>query len=505
MYPLAKVAVLLIVGIVLGSRFAFSLPVTVSLLVAFLLVSLLSHRNLIVRDIFFYIGVVTFGVVLHNDTSNRLSVPSSSSSKFHAVLLSQPKEHGKVISCDIIVTSGEMTGKRLRASILRDTIYNRYKSLGVGSGIVANAVTEPPKNFKEGNFDYATFLKSRGISGTAFIMADKWKPKRLPLASLSTLDLLQLKALEYREQLVGKYRISGLNDTGLAIVSAITLGDKSMLDAQIRDLFSVTGASHVLAMSGLHLSILYLFLTYAWGRRKRWVAVSLVNIVLVWAFVFIAGMPVSLVRSAIMLSVYCMLDVIHRNTQPLNTLALAAIIVLIGNPMSIFDIGFQMSFMAVLFILLLCPGLLAAGWRFAAFRFALVRVCWNFVAVSCVAQLAVAPLVAHYFGRVSCYFLLANVVVIPSTYVVLVCAMLLLLVPFSAIQHTIAEVLSFTVNATYNSLSWLASLPGVSVENVRPGSLGLVIIYILLVAGSLYFNAMISRTAFRERLSTAVS
>ena len=81
-----------------------------------------------------------------------------------------------------------------------------------------------------------------------------------------------------------------------------------MISKEIRDEFSITGTSHVLAMSGLHLSILYMFLTFAWGRRKRWVLVSFVNIILIWAFVFIAGLPLSLVRSAIMLTTHSVLS-----------------------------------------------------------------------------------------------------------------------------------------------------------------------------------------------------
>lgn len=500
LYPLAKVAVLLITGIVLGSHFAFSQTVVISLLAAFLLIALFSYRNLIVRDIFFYISIVILGIVLYYNSNNDFSLPTSKSSKFHAVLLSSPKQHGKIISCDIVVTSGKMTGKRLRASIMRDTIENRYRHLEIGSGIVANAVIEKPMNFKEGNFNYERFLKSHGISGMAFITIDKWITKKIPLSSLSAFDLLQLKSLKYREKFIQKYRISGLEDNGLAIVSAMTLGDKSMLDTSIRDRFSVTGASHVLAMSGLHLSILYLFLTFAWGRRKRWVAVSLFNIILIWTFVFISGMPISLVRSAIMLSVYCMLDVIHRNSQPLNTLALAALIVTISNPMSVFDVGFQMSFIAVFLILLLCPTLVSAGWRFPVFRFAFVRVCWNFIVVSCVAQLAVAPLVAYYFGRVSCYFLLSNAVVIPCTYVILIAGMLLLIIPFSAIQYLMAQTLTFTISVIDKSLSWIESLPGVSIENVKLNEISVFLIYILIAIICFFINTRIRKTTLFERL-----
>ena len=120
--------------------------------------------------------------------------------------------------------------------------------------------------------------------------------------------------------------------------------------------------------------------------------------------------------------------------------------------------------------------------------------------VSCLAQLAVAPLVAYYFGRVSCYFLLSNAVVIPCTYVILIAGMLLLIIPFSAIQYLMAQTLTFTISVIDKSLSWIESLPGVSIENVKLNEISVFLIYILIAIICFFINTRIRKTTLFERL-----
>ena len=301
-------------------------------LAAFLILALVSYKRLLLRYIFIYVSVFLLGAILYYNAVKEYSLKNESRQNFNAVITSSPSPHGKIVRCDIVVTSGKMKGRKLRASIMRDTIEQRYLLLKVGSGISCDAIVAPAKDFSDGHFSYSRYLMSNSISGTAFVPLYHWKQERVPLSSLSTSDRLRLVASKYRLKLIERYQSSGLSDLSLSLVSAMTLGERSMISKEIRDEFSITGTSHVLAMSGLHLSILYMFLTFAWGRRKRWVLVSFVNIIMIWAFVFIAGLPLSLVRSAIMLTTHSVLSVARRDSLSLNTLSLAALIIIIGNP-----------------------------------------------------------------------------------------------------------------------------------------------------------------------------
>lgn len=480
LYPLLIVTLIMIGGIITGSFFAFPYEVTLYSILVLLLFAILSYKNLIIRYIFLYVSVFLLGIVLYQHALKEYTIENESRQNIKAIIVSSPTQHGKIVRCDVVVANGSMAGRRVRASIMRDTIGQRYKRLGIGSGIECDAFISPPKDFGEGNFSYSRYLMNNGISATVFVPTNHWRFVGIPFSCLSVTDMLRLRATQYREELIKRYKASGLNDVSLSLVSAMTLGERSMISKSVREEFSATGTSHVLAMSGLHLSILYMFLTFAWGRRKRWVVVSLVNIILIWSFVFIAGLPTSLVRSAIMLTTYCMLSVSRYEAKPLNTLSLAALIIVLINPMSVYDVGFQMSFMAVLGILTLVPWIMERLGERAVFRFPASRLCFSFIVVSCVAQLAVAPLITYYFGRFSCYFLIANVVAIPCTYIILLLGMLLLIVPVAAFQGFVAGILNSVVGFMNNALAYVASLPYASVD-VNVGVGGVVIMYVVII------------------------
>ena len=177
---------------------------------------------------------------------------------------------------------------------------------------------------------------------------------------------MRLRFLKYRSQLLARLHSTAAADFSLftihfslsdayAVVAAMALGDKSALTQDLRDVYSVTGASHVLALIGLHLGIIYTLLSL-FVFRRRWQVLSQVIVILsVWAFVFLVGMSTSVMRSAVMLSVYALLSLGHRDRMSVNTLAFTAIVMLMISPMSLFDVGFQMSYMAVFSILLFIP------------------------------------------------------------------------------------------------------------------------------------------------------
>ena len=146
-----------------------------------------------------------------------------------------------------------------------------------------------------------------------------------------------------RDRLLQRLSDGGIEGDAYAVVAAMALGDKSSLTKELKDMYSLTGASHVLALSGLHLGIIYMLLSLL-VRGRRWRMLSqLFLIISIWGFVFLVGMSVSVVRAAIMLSVYALLSLGHRDKMSVNTLAFTAIVMLMVNPMSLFDVGFQIG------------------------------------------------------------------------------------------------------------------------------------------------------------------
>lgn len=307
-------------------------------------------------------------------------------------------------------------------TVLRSKGIDTLKS---GDAVMIYAKMVEPRN--AGNpyeFDYASYLKLHGVGGTAFVFADDVVPlssaqsARLRGQCLGLGDRVMLWGENIRLRLMRLYRNAGLEGDFLAVVSAMTLGEKSHVSRRMRDVFSHTGTSHVLALSGLHLGIIFSLLQYLLtfgGRFRRMRVPAQVAIILfVWFYAVVAGMPVSLVRASIMCTLVCMSALAGGNPLSEGNLYLAAFLILLFAPLSLFDVGFQMSFVSVLSILKLMP--FVAPPRVIASSPA--GKLWAFMAVSLCAQAGVAALVAYHFHNFPTYFMLSNLVVVPMATVI---------------------------------------------------------------------------------------
>ena len=302
----------------------------------------------------------------------------------------------------------------------------------------------------------------------------------------SRLDRSKTYFLAQRTKLLDRLSESGVDGSVYAVVAAMALGDKSQLTKELKDTYAVSGASHILALSGLHLGIIFTLLSLLLSRRRWQVVSQVVIIICIWLFVFLVGMSASVVRSAVMFTVYALLSLGHRNQMSVNTLAFAAILMLLLNPMSLFDVGFQMSFMAVLAILLFYPFFESVWSQPFLFDHRIFKWLWTMMAVSCAAQIGVAPLIAYYFGRFSNYFLLTNLLVVPAATLILYLSLLVLLIP------SLAYLLIYIVEALNHLLSWIATLPGASIEGLHPTLLQVWMTYVII--GAVYL-LLIRRTS----------
>ena len=205
---------------------------------------------------------------------------------------------------------------------------------------------------------------------------------------------------------------------------------------------------------------------------RRWQMITQVAIIIsIWAFVFLTGMSTSVVRSAVMLTIYALLAIGHRHKMSVNTLAFTAIIMLLVSPQALFDVGFQMSFMAVFSILLFVPLFYRPFSAEYLMTHRIVKWAWGMIAVSVAAQIGVAPLIAYYFGRFSCYFLLTNFIVIPAATLILYLSLGTLLIP------SIGIILTSIVGLLNSALAYMATIPGATIEDLHPSVMLTVSIY----------------------------
>lgn len=498
LFPLVRVAVVLIVGIAVGAQMATSVaPVFVyGLLLVAVASLLLPGVKPVMHSCMIWLSVGLLGVCLYVCQHDKLNPRLSDRPVlYEAVLMSEPEQRGKVVRFDMTMLSGPLSGCRVKASVLRDTVEQCYRHLHIGDGMRAFSVMEPPRTiYQNSNFNYPQWLRAHGFVATTFIYYTDWEKCRLSLAPLSSVDVVRLRAMQLRERMLRRYRSSGFADETYALVAAMTLGDKSGLKQELKDTYAVSGASHVLALSGLHLGIISMILLLLFRQFRLDGLGQALLVPVVWLYVFMVGMSPSIVRAAIMLTVYAVVSMAGRDRLSLNTLALAALLMLVFNPMTLWDVGFQFSFMAMLSIFLFFrPVYRCVSFEWLG-RHRLARALWTVTVVSFTAQIGVAPLVAYYFGRFSTYFLLANFLVVPCAYAILCGALLFFLsMPFPVVQGACAKFIQFFAVAQSRGLEWIASLPGASIEGIRLSAAQVFLIYLFIAVLALlgvYFRKM---------------
>lgn len=349
--------------------------------------------------------------------------------------------------------------------------------------LVSTRLVPPANNGNPDEFDYARYLRRKGYSGTAYVADGHWR-KTGHDASRTVSQV----ALDYREKVVGLYRSLGFEADELAVLAALTVGDKEELSDDIVETYSVSGASHVLALSGLHIGFLYALLLFVlrplWRRWRRLKLLLLLLLVLfLVSFAFFTGLSSSVVRSVVMFSLLAFAGLQPEKPLTLNTLAATAFLMLLCKPVWLFDVGFQLSFSAVAAIVLVQPKLYAF-WKVDN-RF--LRYLWGLMTVSMAAQLGTAPLVIFYFSRFSTHFLLTNLWVIPMVSLVLYSAVfLLMLTPLPFVQHLFARVVEALVHVQNEVLRWIEHLPGAAVDDIWLDIWGVLLVYLFL--GMAYYG-----------------
>ncbi len=390
---------------------------------------------------------------------------------YEAVIISEVTEKPKTMATDAVIIGN---GRKVKCYIAKD---DKSRQLTIGDRLQLHSRIDRNREWHQGTFDYRRYQEVHGFSGQTYVAADHWEKQAHSWQGLSRWRQWQLHFLCYRHQLLERYRDMGFNDDDYAVVAAMTLGDKSAMSQELRAVYAVSGASHVLALSGLHLGIIYmLFSLLVVGRRWRFIT-QLTAVAGIWAFALLTGLSLSVVRSAVMISVYALLSLVHRDRASLNALSLAALIILIVSPYSLFDVGFQLSFAAVTAILVIQPYLERIVDREWLMRHPLWRWVWGLTTISIAAQLGVAPLIAYYFGSFPTWFLLTNFIVIPATTVILWISICTLAVP------AVGTVLLHMIGWLNSILTIMTTrLPCPSIDQLRPSAVQTMAVYIIIIA-----------------------
>lgn len=281
------------------------------------------------------------------------------------------------------------------------------------------ALIQPPRNPDE--FDYSAYMVDRGIYLQHFVDSDK-------IELISRNEGNDLMHVIYRlrsrfEQMITS-QIHGKKEQAVAM--ALLLGIKGRLDPEIKTAYASAGAMHVLAVSGLHVSVVCfilngLFKLFPSGKSQR-ILSTIASISALWMYALLTGLSPSILRAVSMFSIILFSNILNRRNHAFNLLAFTAFALLLFNPYFLFNVGFQLSFLAVSGILYTYPkiysALVVTNW--------LGDKVWQLTSVSLAAQIATFPLGLYYFHQFPTYFLLTNLIVIPAAFLVMILGLCLI-------------------------------------------------------------------------------
>lgn len=356
--------------------------------------------------------------------------------------------------------SYSLSGK-IMVSLLRDSGTTALYGYGDEIALI-NKLKEVPPPFNPKEFDYKAYLKNKGMELQALLL-----PREIKVIDHQKGNVFVAYSLSLRKALIAKFRKYLKDDEAFQVAVALIFGYRSLIDPQTISAFTDTGTIHVLSVSGLHVSLVFVCLNFVlqWLDRWRWgkTVKSCIILSFIWAYVMLTGMSPPILRAGIMISFFVMSQLLNRKQVSVNTLAASALIILIFSPNYLFDVGFQLSYAAMLGILLGYP--LFRAYYLSGNKW--INYLLDYLYVCIAAQLFTLPLSLYYFGQFPNYFLLANLfIALPST-IIMYIGVFLSILPFDSLNVVLGRILEFSLIFMMEGLKRIASLPSSLIQGVE--------------------------------------
>ena len=458
----------LILGILIGSSYNFQPSLLVKIIPLFLVLLLVlyiyTNRQLksnllftgLVFLIAFFIGIsaITFKNQLHQQQhysnidgfktgSNTVATVSikkilkSSFNYFKYEAIVIQLEHHKTIGNVLINVEKDST----------ETILN------VGDNLVVNAsFYEINKPLNPYTFNYKKYLENQQIYHQLYVNNNQFLKKPATVYSIKGL------ASKFRKKVTTALINNGFKDNELAVVNALLLGQRQTISKDLIESYSDAGAIHILAVSGLHIGIILLILMFLFKPlhylKHGKVLASILIICLLWVYAIIAGLSPSVVRAVTMFTAIAIGMHLNKPSNIYNTLVISMFFLLLFNPYYLFEVGFQLSYLAVFAIVWIQPKIVSLWTPKNSFVFKM----WQLFSVSLAAQLGVLPLSIFYFHQFPGLFFISNLVIIPFLGFILITGILVIaLSVLELLPQFLADIFINIIRLMNAFVEWVAN------------------------------------------------
>jgi len=466
--PFMRVIIPVMIGVVLGDIFDFSVwPLLSALAVSFVMG--LALRHTVYGSVYLWVGTCLLYVLFATWAHPSTELPHNQRLTATAVVINNPVVSGRWGRCDASVTAFRFCNSdslwhsiNEKITISVDTSYR----LSAGDKIAYTGFFNTI-----GDSSYGRLLARRGYTARSFLTPGKLIYDLPPEGFSAYRTLATIKNIT-------SARLSrlGLGQNEEPVVQAMVLGRKNMISKELRNDYARSGAAQILAVSGLHVGIVFLFINaMLWFLplfRHGHIAKNVIAIMAVWFYALLTGFSPSVIRAAFMFSGVQLALASSARAQSLNTLLATAAVMLAIWPNSLWDMSFQLSFMAVLFIM---------TWMGPLYR--LVRTRWsvvNFIVgafvISVVASIGTGPLVAFHFGYFSITGLVINPIVTTMAYGIIILPVIWIIAPLSFLGPLIHWPVEWAVRLQNHLAHW-GSMQEWGMVYASPSLLWLAVIY----------------------------
>lgn len=353
--------------------------------------------------------------------------------------------------------------------------------LQYGSTVVFKKSLQEIKNSgNPGSFDYQRYCAFQQIYYQVYLKSDEYKI--LPARNDRSFKRF---LFDIRKKIIGilRHYIPGEKESGLS--EALLIGYKDDLDKNLVQAYSNTGVVHVIAISGLHVGLIYWLLTglltpFLTHKHVKWLKPLLV-ISGLWVFSLLAGGSPSVLRSAVMFTAIVLGETMSRRTSVYNSLAASAFLLLCHNPFWLWDLGFQLSYTAVLSIIIFMKPVYNCWF----IKNKLLDAIWKLNAVTLSAQILTIPICLYNFHQFPNFFLITNLVAVPLSSVILIGELLLCIAfPVTSVAQFIGSALFWLIRAMNIFIEYMDSLPFSVLENIQIEFSQTMLLYVVIISSA---------------------
>lgn len=392
---------------------------------------------------------------------------------FKALVIESPEEKEKSLKTVIRVLETDENFRFLKNCKVLTYVKDKSYNIKAGDVLLIKSCLqkiEGPKNPYE--LDYRKIMLYKKIVLRTYL--DTYDFKKAGARSN-----IRIWAVNARNKIQENYKKAGVTGNELGVLSALTIGDTDEIPDELTRAYSETGIVHILSVSGLHVGIIYKVLNYLLGflnrTRKGQIIKITVIILFLWMFALIAGFKASAVRASLMFSLLQIGNSVQRPSEIYNTISVSAFFILLINPLQITQIGFQLSYLAVLGIVTFQKSI----YNVFISKNRILDTLWLLLSVSLAAQISTTPVILLYFHQFPTYFWLTNIIAIPLTGLITYGGtMLTILAPLNlSLAKIFAFIPVFLIKIMNKAIELIQDLPLATIFNINITSTEAILFY----------------------------